>query len=72
MGQHIIPQNLFTWNNNTTIMGDDIFDRFLKDRGHKEQTWVQEYNKKQCPECGGIHDETAEKCTVCGWNPKNQ
>lgn len=47
---------------------DDLFDRFLKRRGHDiEQSWDLSYNKKQCPECGGLHELTATECTVCGW-----
>lgn len=47
---------------------DDLFDRFLERRGHDiEQTWDRSYNKKQCPECGGLHDLSAAHCTVCGW-----
>lgn len=51
--------------------GDDVFDQFLTDRGHsvEEVGWEQEYNKKQCPECGGLHDTSATSCTVCGWDP---
>jgi len=47
---------------------DDLFDRFLARRGHDvEQSWDRSYNKKQCPECGGLHDLTADSCSVCGW-----
>ncbi|MDX1746911.1 MAG: HVO_0416 family zinc finger protein [Halobacteriales archaeon] len=47
---------------------DDLFDRFLAQRGHEpEQTWDRSYNKKQCPECGGLHDLAASACSVCGW-----
>lgn len=46
----------------------DIFDRFLDKRGYETpQSWEQSYNKKQCPDCGGIHDPSATHCTVCGW-----
>ena len=47
---------------------EDVFDRFLERRGHEtEATWDREYNKKQCPECGGLHDLSATRCSVCGW-----
>lgn len=51
--------------------GDDVFDEFLSDRGHTVERvgWEQEYNKKQCPDCGGLHDQSASTCTVCGWTP---
>lgn len=52
---------------------DDMFDTFLSQRGHRTETdrdgWEQEYNKKQCPECGGLHDSSASECSVCGWVP---
>ena len=51
---------------------DDVFDQFLTDRGHSVERvgWEMEYNKKQCPECGGLHDRAASSCTVCGWEPR--
>ncbi|QCJ47183.1 MULTISPECIES: HVO_0416 family zinc finger protein [Haloprofundus] len=52
---------------------DDVFDQFLADRGHETepQRWDRSYNKKQCPECGALHDDTedAVTCAVCGWDP---
>ncbi len=50
---------------------DDLFDEFLTTRGHEtdERAWEEAYNKKQCPECGGVHDVSATACTVCGWSP---
>jgi len=50
---------------------DDVFDQFLSQRGHETERvdWETEYNKKQCPECGGIHDTAATECSVCGWGP---
>ncbi|WP_254543214.1 HVO_0416 family zinc finger protein [Halomarina pelagica] len=49
----------------------DLFDEFLSQRGHATErpSWEQDYNKKQCPECGGLHDMSATQCTVCGWSP---
>lgn len=50
--------------------GDDsLFDEFLTQRGHETERvgWQQEYNKKQCPECGGLHDTSATECSACGW-----
>jgi len=51
---------------------DDIFDEFLSRRGHDvdDAGWEESYNKKQCPECGGLHDSTAVECSVCGWTPQ--
>jgi hypothetical protein len=51
--------------------GDDVFDEFLADRGHTVERvgWDQDYNKKQCPDCGGLHGQAANSCTVCGWEP---
>lgn len=53
---------------------EDMFDDFLEARGHEigTQEWDEEYNKKQCPECGGIHDVDAAKCSSCGWQPARQ
>ncbi|SFL23593.1 hypothetical protein SAMN04487950_2970 [Halogranum rubrum] len=50
---------------------DELFDQFLTDRGHETepQRWDQSYNKKQCPDCGGLHDDAATECSVCGWYP---
>ncbi|WP_458186859.1 HVO_0416 family zinc finger protein [Haladaptatus sp. NG-WS-4] len=50
---------------------ESMFDQFLADRGHETERldWEQEYNKKQCPECGGLHDLAASECSVCGWHP---
>lgn len=47
---------------------EDIFDQFLAQRGHDvSQSWDRSYNKKQCPECGGLHELGATACAVCGW-----
>ncbi|MFA9515881.1 HVO_0416 family zinc finger protein [Halopenitus sp. H-Gu1] len=50
---------------------DGVFDEFLEDRGHETEIvrWERSYNKKKCPECGGLHDESASECGVCGWSP---
>ena len=50
---------------------NDVFDEFLDDRGHDHTTasWEQDYNKKRCPDCGGLHDPDASTCSVCGWRP---
>jgi hypothetical protein len=48
---------------------DSLLDEFLEDRGHDTQTWEESYNKKQCPECGGLHEADARTCAVCGWGP---
>ena len=51
--------------------GDDLFDDFLSRRGHETEhvSWERDHNKKQCPECGGLHDLAATDCGVCGWTP---
>ena len=47
---------------------DEMFDQFLEHRGHEtSQSWDRSYNKKQCPDCGGLHELSASQCTVCGW-----
>lgn len=50
---------------------DELFDNFLAQRGHdtSNASWEESYNKKQCPECGGLHDTAASECRVCGWSP---
>jgi rubredoxin len=50
---------------------DELFDAFLAQRGHDVEAtdWDRSYNKLQCPDCGGLHDSGAGKCTVCGWTP---
>ena len=48
----------------------DLFDEFLSRRGHDpDAAWEREYNKKRCPDCGGVHDLDAARCTVCDWKP---
>ena len=49
----------------------DVFDQFLTQRGHETERadWDRDYNKKQCPECGGLHEMDATTCSVCGWSP---
>jgi hypothetical protein len=50
---------------------DELYDDFLEQRGHDVERagWEQNYNKKQCPDCGGLHDDGARECSVCGWTP---
>lgn len=48
---------------------DELIDTFLEQRGHDVRGWEESYNKKQCPECGAVHDTEAADCSVCGWNP---
>jgi hypothetical protein len=52
--------------------GDDLFDEFLARRGHDVETvhWERDHNKKRCPECGGLHDLEATRCSVCDWTPQ--
>jgi rubredoxin len=51
--------------------GDDLIDQFFTQRGHAKegQRWEQSYNKRQCPDCGGINEADAAQCAVCGWTP---
>ena len=51
--------------------GDDVLDQFLTTRGHTVEPvgWERDRKKKQCPDCGGLHDSTATTCSVCGWIP---
>ncbi|ERG99740.1 MAG: hypothetical protein J07HQX50_00892 [Haloquadratum sp. J07HQX50] len=51
---------------------DALLDQFLKNRGHDTDSleWEASYNKKQCPECSALHQSSASKCSVCGWNPE--
>ena len=48
---------------------ESVVDRFLEANGHDTTSWDQSYNKKQCPECGGLHEVSASDCSVCGWTP---
>jgi predicted RNA-binding Zn-ribbon protein involved in translation (DUF1610 family) len=50
-----------------------MFDEFLSQRGHEvdDVGWEENYNKKQCPDCGGLHESAASECSVCGWTPVN-
>ncbi|MFC7167016.1 HVO_0416 family zinc finger protein [Halospeciosus flavus] len=50
---------------------DALLDEFLERRGHDTapETWDRSYNKKQCPDCGGLHETDAVTCSVCGWSP---
>ncbi len=48
---------------------DEVYDQFLARNGHTvAESWGESYNKKQCPECGGLHEQSATECTVCGWS----
>ncbi|MFB6082592.1 MAG: HVO_0416 family zinc finger protein [Halanaeroarchaeum sp.] len=48
---------------------DAVLDQFIEDRSDGPAVWDRSYNKKQCPECGGLHDVDAMTCSVCGWSP---
>lgn len=51
--------------------GEEVIDRFISQRGMEDTVrWEESYNKKQCPECGGVHDPAATTCSVCGWAPE--
>ena len=52
---------------------DALFDQFLSDRGHEVEpaSCEESYNKKQCPDCGALHDMSAMVCSVCEWNPES-
>jgi hypothetical protein len=51
--------------------GDDVFDKFLENRGHETEPggWERENNKLQRPECRVLQDESATECKCCGWTP---
>ena len=51
--------------------GDDLIDDFLTRRGHETTGggWNRDHNKKQCPECAGLHELSANECSVCDWTP---
>jgi len=54
----------------TSSDSDALMDEFLSDHGTEApETWNRSYNKLQCPECAGLHDEGADECGVCGWTP---
>ena len=48
---------------------EEMLDEFLTQRGHDVDGWEDNYTKKQCPDCGGLHDTPATECSVCGWTP---
>jgi transposase len=48
---------------------DEMLDEFLAQRGHDVESWDHSYNKKQCPDCGGLHASDVTECSVCGWSP---
>lgn len=51
-------------------MSEDIFDKFLRKKGHNESTWLTDYNKNKCPECFALHNKDEKECSVCEWSPK--
>ncbi len=59
-----------------SLGNDDVFDEFLSQRGYdvpsEASDWQRDRQKKQCPDCGGLHEKAATECTVCGWMPKNE
>lgn len=50
---------------------DDVLDEFLtgRSRDADRSAWERDHNKKQCPDCSGLHELDAVECTVCGWSP---
>ncbi|GGN06191.1 HVO_0416 family zinc finger protein [Halarchaeum nitratireducens] len=48
---------------------ESVLDEFLEHTGHDVEAWDRSYNKKQCPDCGGLHETAARECSVCGWSP---
>lgn len=46
---------------------EDVVDEFLERRGHVEETWIEDGEKVQCPECSAVHAERESACRVCGW-----
>lgn len=54
---------------NDQDQSEDIFDEFLKTKGHTEtKDWEKDHNKKKCPECYALHSLDATECTVCDWS----
>lgn len=51
---------------------DDMFDEFLRQRGHSTEGWQEEYQKVSCPECGAVHDSPKKECDCCGWHSPTQ
>lgn len=49
---------------------DDVIDQFLSARDLDATAWERDHDKKRCPDCGGVHDLSAQTCTVCGWAPE--
>ena len=50
---------------------EEVIDQFMTRRDLSESArWEESYNKKQCPECGGVHEPSATACSVCGWTPE--
>lgn len=49
----------------------DSVEQFLIQNGHESSApdWLWDGNKKQCPECYGLHRVSAIECSVCGWVP---
>jgi len=53
----------------TPDSGEDLIDDFLARRGHETVSWERDHNKKRCPECSGLHELSATRCSVCDWTP---
>jgi acetone carboxylase gamma subunit len=53
----------------TSSDSDALMDEFLDHGTEAPETWDRSYNKLQCPDCGGLHEEDAVTCGVCGWEP---
>lgn len=50
---------------------DEMIDDYLEQNGHRveDASWIEEYEKYQCPDCGALHPTREEECSVCGWQP---
>ena len=49
---------------------EEVVDDFVEQRDLDELSWIEDGEKYRCPECEAVHDEPAEGCRVCGWEPE--
>jgi ribosomal protein S27AE len=36
----------------------------------EQSEWDVRFQKKQCPNCSALHEQSASDCGVCGWTPE--